>query len=50
MDCSEEKPGVNEIENAFLTALQTFESYSISHDGLRIRYADGDLLLRRLVD
>lgn len=48
VDCSDEMPEIPEIEEAFLTALQTFESYSISDDELRIRYADGDLLLRRV--
>lgn len=50
VDCSQEKPGANEIESEFFTALRTFESYTISDDELRIRYADGELLLRRLVD
>ena len=50
VDCSKEKPGANEIESAFFTALQTFESYTIKDDELRIRYAEGELLLRRLVD
>jgi heat shock protein HslJ len=48
VDCSDSMPGINEIENAFSNAMPTFESYTIEGDQLRIRYADGELLFRRV--
>lgn len=50
VDCSASMPGINEVENAFFTAMQTFESYSIADDRLCIRYADGELLFHRVSD
>lgn len=49
VDCSDSKPGINEIEDAFSYAMPTFESYTIEGDQLRIRYADGELLFSRCV-
>jgi len=48
VDCSDSMPGINEIEDAFSNAMPTFESYTIEGDQLRIRYADGELLFRRV--
>lgn len=50
VDCSDRYPGINEVEYAFSTAMPTFESYTIADDWLRIRYVDGELLLRRVPD
>jgi len=50
VDCSDSKPGINEVETAIFTAMQTFESYTIADDQLRIRYIDGELLFRRVSD
>ncbi|NPA91138.1 MAG: META domain-containing protein [Chloroflexi bacterium] len=50
VDCSDSMPGINEIEDAFSNAMPTFESYMIDGDQLRIRYADGELLFRRISD
>ena len=51
VDCSYLGPNVNEIEIAFSTAMATFDSYSLEDDEqLRIRYIDGELLLRRVAD
>ena len=50
VDCSDSMPGINEIEDAFSNAMPTFESYMIDGDQLRIRYADGELLFRRVTD
>ncbi|OQA19251.1 MAG: META domain protein [Chloroflexi bacterium ADurb.Bin360] len=50
VDCSDSMPGINEIEDAFSNAMPTFESYMIEGDQLRIRYADGELLFRRVSD
>jgi heat shock protein HslJ len=50
MDCSASMPGINDVEVAFVTAMQTFKSYTIADDWLRIRYADGELLFRRVSD
>jgi hypothetical protein len=41
-------PGINEIEDAFSNTMPTFESYTIEGDRLRVRYADGKLLFRRV--
>jgi heat shock protein HslJ len=48
VDCSDSIPGINEIEDAFSNAMPTFESYTIDGDELRIHYADGELLFRRV--
>ncbi len=48
VDCSDSMPGINEIEDAFSNAMPTFESYTIEGAQLRIRYADGELLFRRV--
>jgi heat shock protein HslJ len=48
VDCSDSMPGINDIEEAFSNAMPTFESYLIEGDQLRIRYADGELLFRRV--
>lgn len=48
VDCSDSIPGINEIEDAFSNAMPTFESYTIEGDQLRIRFADGELLFRRV--
>lgn len=50
VDCSDSMPRINEIEDAFSNAMPTFESYMIEGDQLRIRYADGELLFRRVSD
>jgi heat shock protein HslJ len=50
VDCSDSMPGINEIEDALSNAMPTFESYTIEGDLLRIRYADGELLFRRVSD
>ena len=47
VDCSDLLPGINEIEDAFVNAMPTFESYTIEDNWLRIRYVDGELLFRR---
>lgn len=47
MDCSFLGLRVNEIEEAFYNAMQTFESYSLEDDQLRIHYAEGSILLHR---
>ncbi len=45
MDCTD-RLGVEimEIEESFYQAMQTFESYSLQDDQLRIYYGDGELL------
>ncbi|MBN1449522.1 MAG: META domain-containing protein [Anaerolineales bacterium] len=44
-------PIINTVEIAFADAMATFDSYTIEEDGiLRIRYADGELLLRQTND
>lgn len=48
VDCSDSMLGINEVEDAFSKAMPTFESYTIEGDQLRIRYADGELLARRV--
>ncbi len=48
VDCPDSMLGINEIEEAFSNAMPTFESYMIEGDQLRIRYADGELLFRRV--
>lgn len=48
VDCSDSRPGINEIENAFSNAMPTFESYTIEGDQLHILYADGELLFSRV--
>lgn len=50
VDCSDRYPGINEVETAFFTAMQTFESYSIVDGQLHIRYAGGELLLSSASD
>lgn len=50
MDCSDSMPGINEIEGAFSNAMPTFESYTVEGEQLRIRYADGELLFRRVLE
>jgi heat shock protein HslJ len=50
VDCSSLGPNINEIEEAFFTAMLTFESYRIEDEQLRIRYIDGELLFRRVSD
>ena len=47
VDCSGMYPGVNEVEQAFFVAMQSFEWYAIESGQLRIRYAGGELLFRR---
>jgi heat shock protein HslJ len=47
MDCSGRYPGINQVEEAFFYAMSTFESYAIEGDRLAIRYAEGEILLRR---
>jgi heat shock protein HslJ len=47
VDCSDQYPGVNEVEQAFLEAMPAFESYVTGDDQLRIQYAGGVLLLSR---
>lgn len=47
VDCSEQMPGINEIEKAFTDAMPAFNSYTIDGDWLRIRYAGGEILFRR---
>ena len=49
-DCSASMPGINAVEAAFLTAMQTFELYTISDGQLRIRYDDGELLFHHVSD
>lgn len=48
VDCSDTIPGINEIEDAFSNAMPTFQSYMIEGDQLRVRYANGELLFRRV--
>ena len=49
MVCS--NSSVNEIEEAFFTAMGTFNSYTLEGDEiLRVHYIDGALFLRRAVD
>jgi len=50
VDCSHLGPTVNEIEEMFSSAMLTFDSYTIENEQLRIRYIDGELLLRRVPD
>lgn len=50
MDCSHLGPNVNEIEEVFSIAMLTFDSYTLEGEQLRIRYIDGELLLRRVQD
>ena len=51
MDCSYLGPEVNDVEEAFSTAMITFDSYTLEEDKqLRIRYYDGELLFRRVAD
>lgn len=47
MDCTD-RLGVEimEVEELFYQAMQTFESYSVKDDQLRIYYADGEMLFR----
>jgi len=47
VDCSDEMPGIREVEAAFADAMPTFESYLLADEELRIRYAAGELVLRR---
>ncbi|MDY7079558.1 MAG: hypothetical protein SXV54_21855 [Chloroflexota bacterium] len=42
--------GINEVEEAFPTAMPTFESYAIEDGQLRICFADGEILFRRVPD
>jgi hypothetical protein len=39
---------IEEVVYAFSNAMPAFESYAIEDDWLRIRYADGELLFRRV--
>lgn len=48
VDCSDSMPGINDVEDSFSNAMPTFESYTIEGDQLLIRYADGELLFRRV--
>jgi heat shock protein HslJ len=50
VDCSDSMAGINEIEDAFSNAMPTFESYKIEGDQLRIHYAEGELLFRRVLE
>jgi heat shock protein HslJ len=50
VDCSDSMPGINDVEDAFSNAMPTFESYTIEGDQLRIRYADSELLFRRVLE
>lgn len=50
VDCLDSMPGINEIEDTFSNTMPTFKSYKIEGDQLRIRYADGELLFRRVSD
>ena len=47
VDCSEQMPGINEVERAFANAMPTFKSYTVDGNWLRIYCADGEILLRR---
>ncbi len=50
MDCSHLGPDVNDVERTFVAAMQTFDSYTLEGEQLRISYIDGELLFRRVSD
>lgn len=47
VDCSSSMPGINNVEEAFLGATETINSYVIEDDELIIRYADGEIMFHR---
>ena len=46
----QDKPEVMEIEESFVGAMETFRTYMIADDRLRIRYAGGVLLFIRIFE
>jgi len=50
VDCSYLGPDINDVEEAFFAAMQTFDSYTLEGEQLRIRYIDGELLFRHVSD
>ena len=52
VDCSSDSPKswTMEVEEAFLSAMPAFESYTIADDLLHINHASGKLLFRRASD